>query len=249
MPAQRLQKILAQAGVASRRHSEDLIREGRVKVNGAVVSELGFQADAERDTIEVDGRPIVWTSARSYFLLYKPRGYLSTCFDPQGRKTVLELVPFVPGLHPVGRLDKDTSGLLLLTNDGALTEALTHPRHGVSKLYVAEVLGRPSPTALKALREGVPLEGGRTLPAAVELLEKRAESTVLAITLREGRNRQVRRMMEHVGHPVRRLERVAIGDLTAGDLSEGQFRALTAEEVQTLRRDARRGKARGGSRG
>ncbi len=241
MPAERLQKILARAGIASRRHSEELIRAGRVHVNGVVVDQLGAQADAETDRIEVDGRLVVVATTRAYYLLHKPRGYLSTCYDPQGRKTVLELVPYAPGLHPVGRLDRDTSGLLILTNDGAFTESLTHPRHGIAKTYLAEVKGRPSPGAIEQLRTGVKLEGGVTLPARLEIIERRKETTILTITIREGRNRQVRRMMEAVGHPVARLERVAIGNLTAGDLAPGKFRPLTDDEVAALRRGAKRG--------
>ena len=208
-----------------------------------MVDQLGAQADPEADRFEVDGKPIVVATTRAYYLLHKPRGYLSTCYDPQGRKTVLELVPYAPGLHPVGRLDRDTSGLLILTNDGAFTEALTHPRHGIAKTYVAEVKGRPGPGSIETLRTGVKLEGGVTLPARVEVLERRKETTVLAITIREGRNRQVRRMMEAVGHPVVRLERVAIGDLTAGDLAPAKFRTLTDDEVAALRRGAKRGPA------
>lgn len=243
MATERLQKILARAGIASRRHSETLIREGRVTVNGAVVDQLGAQADPDTDKIEVDGRPVVAPATQAYYLLHKPRGFLSTCYDPQGRKTVLELVPYAPGLHPVGRLDRDTSGLLILTNDGAFTEALTHPRHGIAKTYVAEVKGRPGPGAIEMLRTGVKLEGGTTLPARVETLEKHKDTTVVALTIREGRNRQVRRMMESIGHPVVRLERVAIGDLSAGELLPGKFRILADEEVAALKRGARKGQA------
>lgn len=249
MPNQRLQKILAQAGIASRRRSEELLRAGRVSVNGQVVSAMGTQADPERDHIEVDGQRVVLEVEPVYFLLRKPRGYLSTCYDPQGRKTVLELVPYIPGLHPVGRLDRDTTGLLILSNDGSFTQALTHPRHGISKTYVAQVRGRPTPTALQTLRSGVRLEGGLTLPARVELLEKRADASVLALTIREGRNRQVRRMLEAVGHPVIRLERVSIGNLGAGDLAEGQYRPLTSDEVRNLLQGAGQVKGRGGTRG
>lgn len=249
MPNQRLQKILAQAGIASRRRSEELLRAGRVSVNGQVVSAMGTQADPERDRIEVDGQRVVLEVEPVYFLLRKPRGYLSTCYDPQGRKTVLELVPYIPGLHPVGRLDRDTTGLLILSNDGSFTQALTHPRHGISKTYVAQVRGRPTPTALQTLRSGVRLEGGLTLPARVELLEKRADASVLALTIREGRNRQVRRMLEAVGHPVIRLERVSIGNLGAGDLAEGQYRPLTSDEVRNLLQGAGQVKGRGGTRG
>jgi pseudouridine synthase len=245
MPAERLQKILAQAGIASRRHSETLITEGRVTVNGAVVTALGTQADPEKDTITVDGRPVQLTAQKSYFLLHKPKGFLSTCFDPQGRKTVLELVPYAPGLHPVGRLDKDTSGLLLLTNDGSFTEALTHPRHGIRKTYLAEVKGRPNAQAIETLRKGVKLEGGVTLPAQVEVVERRLDTTTLAITIREGRNRQVRRMAEAVGHPVVKLERVAIGDITGQNLPAGQFRPLSAQEVSRLQQQAKKGRTHG----
>lgn len=248
MPTQRLQKILAQAGIASRRRSEELVCAGRVSVNGQVVNTLGAQADPACDRIEVDGQPVVLQAQSVYFLLRKPRGYLSTCYDPQGRKTVLELVPYVPGLHPVGRLDRDTTGLLILSNDGSFTQALTHPRHGVAKTYVADVRGRPTPTALQQLRTGVRLEGGLTLPAQVEMLEKRPDISRVALTIREGRNRQVRRMMEAVGHPVIRLERVAIDTLGAEDLREGQYRVLTPEEVQTLLRRAQ-SVGRGGARG
>lgn len=245
MPPERLQKILASAGIASRRHSEALIQAGRVSVNGEVVTTLGAKADPATDQICVDGRPIAIAPTRSYFLLNKPRGYLSTCFDPQGRKTVLELVPYTPGLHPVGRLDRDTSGLLILTNDGAFTEDLTHPRHGVPKTYLAEVKGRPETTAIERLRTGVRLEGGTTLPARVEVVERRKDTTVLAITIREGRNRQVRRMADAVGHAVVRLERVAIGSLTAEGLTPGKFRPLTEAEVAQLRKGAKKGGAHG----
>jgi 23S rRNA pseudouridine2605 synthase len=245
MSAERLQKLLAQAGIASRRHAEEMIKAGRVAVNGTVVKELGVKADPATDTIAVDGKAVTVHTAKSYFLLNKPMGYLSTCYDPQGRKTVLELVPYAPGLHPVGRLDKDTSGLLILTNDGDFTEALTHPRHGISKTYLAEVKGRPNAQAIETLRKGVKLEGGMTLPAKVELLDRRKDTTVVLITIREGRNRQVRRMAEAVGHPVVKLERVAIGDMDAQGLPPGQFRALGADEVAHLRKSAKRGKPHG----
>jgi 23S rRNA pseudouridine2605 synthase len=245
MAAERLQKLLAQAGLASRRHAEEMIKAGRVSVNGQVVSALGAKADPETDTIAVDGKPVTIQTRKSYFLLNKPVGYLSTCYDPQGRKTVLELVPYAPGLHPVGRLDKDTSGLLILTNDGDFTEALTHPRHGIAKTYMAEVKGRPQAQAIDTLRRGVKLEGGMTLPARVEVLDRRKDTTVLLISIREGRNRQVRRMAEAVGHPVVKLERVAIGDMGAGELAPGQFRALNSEEVAILRRQAKKGQPHG----
>ena len=245
MPAERLQKILAQAGIASRRHSEALIQAGRVAVNGTVVTVLGTQADPEKDTITVDGREVRLAAEKSYFLLHKPKGFLSTCYDPEGRKTVLELVPYVPGLHPVGRLDKDTSGLLILTNDGDFTEALTHPRHGIRKTYLAEVKGRPTPAAIETLRKGVKLDGTLTQPAQVEILERHKDTTLLAITIREGRNRQVRRMAEAVGNPVVKLERVSIDELTGQDLPAGQFRRLSPQEVTQLLSHAKKGRGHG----
>ncbi|MNS25735.1 Ribosomal large subunit pseudouridine synthase B [compost metagenome] len=245
MAAERLQKLLAQAGLASRRHAEEMIKAGRVSVNGQVVDQLGAKADPATDTIAVDGKPVAFQQRKSYFLLNKPAGFLSTCFDPQGRKTVLELVPYAPGLHPVGRLDKETSGLLILTNDGDFTEALTHPRHGIAKSYMAEVKGRPTAQAIETLRKGVKLEGGMTLPARVEVLDRRKDTTLILIAIREGRNRQVRRMAEAVGHPVVKLERVAIGELDAGGLAPGQFRTLSEDEVAHLRRQAKKGKPHG----
>lgn len=245
MALERLQKLLAQAGLASRRHAEEMIKAGRVTVNGVVADQLGAKADPEKDAIALDGKPVTFSQTKSYFLLNKPVGYLSTCYDPQGRKTVLELVPYAPGLHPVGRLDKDTAGLLILTNDGDFTEALTHPRHGIAKSYLAEVKGRPSAQAIETLRKGVKLEGGMTLPAKVDVFDRRKDTTLLMIAIREGRNRQVRRMAEAIGHPVVKLERVAIGDLTAAELAVGQFRSLSADEVALLRRQTKKGKAHG----
>jgi 23S rRNA pseudouridine2605 synthase len=245
LSTQRLQKILAQAGVASRRHSETLILEGRITVNGEVIKELGAKADPQTDAITVDGRRIEPNPVYRYFLLNKPRGVLSTCYDPEGRKTVLEYVPFTPGLHPVGRLDRDTSGLLILSNDGAFTEILTHPRHGVPKTYLALLTGKPGPQAIETLRKGVRLEGGLTRPTQVEVLERRPDSTLLAITLKEGRNRQIRRMAEAVGHPVLTLERVAIGELSAVGLQAGKCRPLTQAEIHSLKRASQKGKTDG----
>jgi pseudouridine synthase len=250
---QRLQKILSQAGVASRRAAERLIADGRVSVNGSTVTEMGSKADAETDDIRVDGRRLHGPERKRYILLNKPAGYVSTRSDPQRRRTVLDLLAGVREyVYPVGRLDYDTEGLLLLTNDGDLAARLTHPRHGIERSYEARVAGMPDEKALRQLRDGIPLDGRRTLPADVEVLNARLGKSkdapprrpeapprrregVLQITIREGRNRQVRRMLEAVGHPVRELARTRIGPLSDRRLKPGAWRDLTPEEVTTLR--------------
>jgi 23S rRNA pseudouridine2605 synthase len=243
--AVRLQKILSQAGVASRRAAERLIVEGRVTVNGQVVRELGTKADLSRDDIRVDGRRIKSLERPRHILLYKPVGYVTTRSDPQRRPTVIDLVGGVREyVYPVGRLDYDTEGLLLLTNDGALAAGLSHPRHGVERTYEVHVTGTPDEQALERLRHGVPLDGRFTLKADVKLLSARraARHGVLMITIREGRNRQIRRMCEAVGHPVRALARVRIGPLTDRRLKPGQWRDLTADEVRALKKAVVRGR-------
>lgn len=233
---ERLQKIMAQAGVASRRKCEELITEGRVRVNGEIVRELGYKADPQRDRIEVDGQEIA-REANVYFLLYKPTGYITSVTDPQGRRTVLDLMKGVGArIYPVGRLDYDTSGLLLLTNDGEFANYITHPRYELDKVYEAVVRGRLEDVALRKLREGVMLEDGVTSPAEAECLtiDARRGTSVLRLTIHEGRNRQVRRMCEAVGHPVMQLKRVRLGFLTLDGLREGEYRALTAQEVEKL---------------
>jgi len=237
----RLQKLLSMAGVASRRVAETLIVQGRVTVNGEAVTELGAKADPAQDEVRVDGRRVKVAVRRRYLLLNKPRGYVCTRSDPEGRPTVMALIASqVAGeyLYPVGRLDYDSEGLLLVTNDGDLTAALTHPRHGVEREYEARVRGVPDPRALARLRRGVTLDGHRTAPADARLrqvVEGRGQS-VISLTIREGRNRQVRRMCEAVGLPIVRLRRVRIGPLTDTRLKPGQVRALTAREVDALRR-------------
>jgi 23S rRNA pseudouridine2605 synthase len=229
--AERLQKVLARAGLGSRRACEELIADGRVRVNG-VVAELGARADPEHDVVEVDGVPVGVRSGLVHYLLNKPPGVVTTASDPQGRPTVVELVPSDPRVFPVGRLDADTEGLLLLTNDGDLAHRVTHPSHGVEKEYLAEVEGTPSRGALRQLRQGVELEDGVTAPAKVGLLG----DGVVRLTIHEGRKRQVRRMCAAVGHPVRRLVRVRIGPVTDGRLQPGEWRALTQAEVRSLER-------------
>jgi pseudouridine synthase len=234
----RLQKILSQAGISSRRAAEKLMAEGRVSVNGTTIFELGTKADPAKDDIRVDGRRIKAAERPRYILLNKPRGYVTTRSDEKRRKTVLDLLGGVREyVYPVGRLDYDTEGLLLLTNDGDLAAALTHPRHGVERTYEARVAGMPDERALEKLRNGVPLDGKRTLPAQVILLNsgRRDADGVVLITITEGRNRQVRRMLEAVGHPVDRLKRTKIGPLADRKLPVGAWRDLSAEEVNRLK--------------
>jgi pseudouridine synthase len=242
----RLQKILSQAGVSSRRAAEKLMAEGRVSVNGKTIFELGTKADPATDDIRVDGRRIKAAERPRYILLNKPRGYVTTRSDEKRRKTVLDLLVGVREyVYPVGRLDYDTEGLLLLTNDGDLAAALTHPRHGVERTYEARVAGMPDERALEKLRKGVPLDGKRTLPASVILLNggRRDADGIVLMTITEGRNRQVRRMLEAVGHPVDRLKRTKIGPLADRKLPVGAWRDLTAEEVRRLRAASRRDEA------
>ena len=238
---ERLQKILSQAGIASRRASEQLMLEGRVAVNGVTVRELGTKADPARDDIRVDGRRIKIAERRRYLLLNKPRGYVTTRSDPQRRPTVLDLLRGVREyVYPVGRLDYDSEGLLLLTNDGDLAAQLTHPSHGIARVYEARVLGVPDAHDLDRLSRGLVVDGRRTQPADVTLAPTRrgAGGATLVITIREGRNRQVRKMCEAIGHPVDQLRRIAIGPITDQRLKVGSWRDLTEGEVAKLRRAA-----------
>lgn len=231
----RLQKVLAEAGVASRRAAEEIIRAGRVKVDGRVVSEMGAKADPDTSRIEVDGH-LIRAERKVYFLLYKPVGYVTTKRDPLGRRTVLDLLPGIKErIFPVGRLDYDTAGVLLLTNDGDLAHALLHPRHGIEKTYRARVKGIPSAETLQALRRGIILSDGPTAPAHLSLLAVDADSAWLEITIREGRNRQIRRMGEAVGHPVFELIRTHLAFLTLKGLVPGRYRPLQPAEVTRLK--------------
>jgi 23S rRNA pseudouridine2605 synthase len=232
---ERLQKVLARAGVGSRRTNEMLIAEGRVTVNGEVAV-LGRRVDPGRDRVALDGVPVVVDATVVHWMLNKPAGYVTTAHDTHGRPTVLDLVPGEPRVFPVGRLDLETEGLLLLTNDGDLAQLLTHPRHGVEKEYFVEVEGKPSPAALRRLREGVELDDGPTLPARARIVQESPAltTTALAIVVKEGRKRMVRRMCATVGHPVVRLARTRIGPLRDPRLAPGTWRALTTEEVRAL---------------
>jgi 23S rRNA pseudouridine2605 synthase len=233
---ERLQKLIAAAGLASRREAERWISAGRVTVNGEPAA-LGDSADPACDRVEVDGHPLLVDEQKYYVLLNKPVGYVTTLSDPEGRPVVTDLVRDVPArLHPVGRLDLTTEGLLLLTNDGELTHRLAHPRHEVEKTYLVRLRGALSAAAQRRLAEGVILEDGLTAPARVEKVRATGSHTWLEITIREGRNRQVRRMCEAVGHPVSRLKRIRLAFLELGALPAGKYRILSAAEVARLKR-------------
>ncbi|MDR1397072.1 MAG: rRNA pseudouridine synthase [Desulfarculales bacterium] len=236
---ERLQKILARAGLASRRGAETLISAGRVAVDGQVITSLGSKADPRRQTVSVDGKPVEG-QAYHYWMINKPAGFVSTRSDPQGRPTVLSLAPEpLRGLlYPVGRLDIDSEGLVLLTNDGSLAYRLMHPRFKVAKLYQAWIAGQPEEAALERLRRGVMINGRPSAPAVITLLETGAFRSHLRLVLFEGRKREIRLMCRAAGHPVLRLIRLAIGPLELGDLAPGAGRALSRKEKADLRAGA-----------
>jgi 23S rRNA pseudouridine2605 synthase len=230
---ERLQKILARAGVASRRAAERAIAEGRVSVNGSVVTQLGSKADAHSDAIRVDGRLLRPAAAPVYFLLNKPKGVVSTRHDPEGRMTVMDLVPRVAGLFPVGRLDVTTEGLILLTNDGAFAEQVAHPRYEVARVYHAKVRGVPDAATLAKLRKGVRVVGELLACDRVRVVEADRHAWV-ELEIHEGKHHEVKRLLEAVGHPVSKLKRVGIGPLTTRGLKPGAFRELTPHELRRL---------------
>lgn len=233
---ERLQKVIAHAGVASRRKAEELMAEGRVKVNGKTVKELGVKVSPS-DRIEVDGIPLE-REEPVYFLLYKPRGVISAVSDDKGRKVVTDFFEGIKQrIYPVGRLDYDTSGILILTNDGEFANFLMHPSNEIEKVYVAKLKGIPSKEKMKSLQRGIMLEDGKTAPAKTKLLsmDKKKQTAIVEISIHEGRNRQVRRMFEAIGHPVLKLKRERYGFLTLQGLSAGDARELTAHEVKRLR--------------
>lgn len=239
--AERIAKYLARAGVASRRASEDLVAAGRVSVNGEIIGSPGTKVVAGVDEVRVDDAVVSPPEELVYVMLNKPMGVMTTLDDPQGRPTVADYIPAgMPRLFPVGRLDYTTTGLLLLTNDGELAHLMMHPRHHVPKLYYAVVDGVPDASDLTHLRRGVQLDDGMTAPAGARVVQVRERTAAVEITLREGRKRQVRRMLSAIGHPVISLSRTAYGPITLGDLSEGAVRLLSAEEVDALRASARR---------
>ena len=230
---ERLQKILSRAGVASRRAAEKMILERRVSLNGETVTELGTRADLGVDDIRVDGVRVKAPQAPVYLLLNKPKGVVTTRRDPEGRPTVMDFVPKLPGLFPVGRLDVTTEGLLLLTSDGAFAERVSHPRYEVPRVYHAKVRGLPEPATLERLRRGVRVLGQMMKVDRARVLES-ANNSWIEVALHEGRNHEVKRMLEAVGHPVSKLKRVAIGPLTAVGLKPGEFRSLTPAEIRRL---------------
>jgi 23S rRNA pseudouridine2605 synthase len=237
---ERLNKLLAHAGVASRRQCEALIRAGRVAVDGEVVRDLGTKVDPAKQRISVDGQPIR-AERPVYWLVHKPRGYLCTNRDPARRPLAIDLVPQVSQrVYTVGRLDEDSEGLLLLTNDGDLANRLMHPRYGVEKTYLVQVAGSPTPEELQKLLSGVWLSEGHVRAKRVKRLKKQGASTWLRIVLNEGKNREIRRMLARLGHKVMRLQRIAIGPVGLGDLRSGRARRLSGPEVEALRRGSQR---------
>jgi len=242
----RINKFLAACGLGSRRKVEEIVLAGRVTLNGSPVTDLSTFVEPGRDRVTVDGRAARLPAGHTYYLLHKPEGIMTTARDPEGRSTVLQLVPARPRVFPVGRLDRETSGALLLTDDGALAHRILHPRYGVEKEYIAVVEGTITDQATLALREGVLLEGERrpTAPAQVEVLDRKNKRSRLRVIVHEGRNRQVRRMLEAVGYPVLQLRRERIGPVRLGNLDAGVFRVLTPNEVTALRRETARPRPR-----
>jgi len=234
---ERLQKILAKAGIASRREAERMLMEGRVSVNGKVVETLGLKADPFKDHIRVDGKKLTHVEPKVILLLNKPRGYLSTVRDPKGRPTVLDLLKDVKWrIYPVGRLDFDAEGLLLLTNDGDLANLLSHPRFSIPKTYLVKVRGIPDEKKLTRLKRGVMLEDGQAKAVSCNLIRQREKNSWVRVVVTEGRNRLIKRMFSAIGHPVLKLKRIEYGPVRLGDLPFGQYRYLNSEEMEKLKR-------------
>jgi 23S rRNA pseudouridine2605 synthase len=232
---ERLQKILAGAGIASRRRAEEYIRQGRVKVDGQLVQEMGLRVDPRRQRIEFDGKLVATRETPVYLLLNKPRGYLSTLSDPQGRPIITDLLPGVDArVFPVGRLDLDSEGALLLTNDGELAQQILHPSYEVKKTYIARVAGKPEADRLRELEEGIVIEGKRTWPAQLKLLAAEPTGSTFEVIIHEGRKRQIRKMFAAIGHPVLQLKRIAYGNLKLGNLPVGKFRLLTPLDLERI---------------
>lgn len=230
----RIQKFMAQCGVASRRKSEELIQKGLVQINGVTIREPGFPVDPEKDEIIVAGKKLA-TAAKIYIMINKPQGVLSTSEDTHGRQRVLDLVPIQDRLYTVGRLDMDTEGLLLLTNDGDLTFHLTHPSHEFVKTYVGLVKGCPDQSSLESFCHGMAIEDYRTAPATIKILKKYQDTSLLEMQIHEGKKRQIRKMCAAMGYPIIHLKRVAVGDLTLGNLKPGQWRYLNNDEITYLK--------------
>jgi len=231
----RLQKYMALCGVASRRKAEELILAGKVKVNGKVITELGVKIDEEKDVVFYNGQVIKKDENLVYYMINKPMGVVSTASDEQGRRNVVDLIKTEHRVYPVGRLDIDTSGLLLLTNDGDLTYKLTHPKHEVAKIYVAKIEGTPSDTEMNQFRNGLAIEDYVTSEAKIDIVRKFDDNSIVKIEIHEGKNRQVRKMCEKIGHKVLKLRRIRIGNLSIGELKPGEYRKLTNRELEYLR--------------
>jgi 23S rRNA pseudouridine2605 synthase len=238
MEFERLQKYIAGSGVTSRRKAEELILSGLVKVNGITVTELGTKIDPDKDVVTVDNKIISEVREHIYIKLYKPEGYVTTVKDQFNRKTVLDLIDIKDRIYPIGRLDYSTSGLLLLTNDGDLANKLIHPRYHIFKTYIAETEGRISDESIKNLKTGVMIDSGKTAPAKVKLLKYMNNKSLVQISIYEGKNRQVRKMLESVGHSVRSLKRVSFGEINLDDLTVGSWKYLSREEIVFLKGNA-----------
>ncbi|KXG76841.1 pseudouridine synthase [Thermotalea metallivorans] len=232
----RLQKYIAQSGIASRRKAEELIRSGKVKVNGVVIENMGAVIDPSSDVITVDDKIVKIEEKKVYIMLHKPEGFVTTVSDEFNRPAVIDLVKDIKErIYPVGRLDYDTSGLLLMTNDGDLTYRLTHPKHEIPKTYIAKVRGHLAQSAQKKFRQGIDIGGYITAPASLEVLKLERDTSVVKVVIHEGKNRQIRRMFDHLGHPVVSLKRVAIGKLNIDQLPRGKWRCLSPKEVAYLK--------------
>ncbi|OGQ96586.1 MAG: pseudouridine synthase [Deltaproteobacteria bacterium RIFOXYD12_FULL_57_12] len=232
---ERLQKILARAGIASRRTAEEYIKQGRVRIDGQIVTDMGIRVDPSRHRIDFDGRPIAAAEKKIYLLLNKPKGYVTTLRDPEGRPVVTSLLMGIAGrLFPVGRLDMDTEGALLLTNDGDLAQRILHPSYEVRKTYVAKVVGQPDQQKLDQLSQGIMLEGRRTWPAKLRVLARTKQDSTIEIIIHEGRKRQVRLMFAAIGHRVIDLKRTAYGNLQIGGLPSGKYRLLSREDLDLI---------------
>ena len=233
---ERLQKYMARCGIASRRKAEEIILQGHVKVNGIIVKELGSKVDPEKDEITVYGKIIYEKEEHIYIKLYKPEGYITTVKDQFNRKTVLDLINIKERIYPIGRLDYDTSGLLLLTDDGDLANKLMHPKYRIFKTYEVELKGSIKKESINILRKGVLIDGYKTAPAKVKLLKQTQNNTSVQISIHEGKNRQVRKMFEAVGNKVIKLKRISFGNIGLGQLKPGQWKYLTVDEVSFLKR-------------
>lgn len=233
----RLQKLIAEAGICSRRKAEEFIAQGMVSVNGRTVTEMGTKVDPQKDIVRIEGRQISIKPKKTTLLLYKPKGYITSMSDPQGRPTIRKFVDKIPfRLFPIGRLDFNTEGLLLITNDGDLAQALSHPKHKIEKIYLVKVQKIPTKQELQQLRKGVKLEDGKTAPCQVSLISSTKSNCWLEIVLTEGKNRQIRRMLEAIGYNVLKLRRVGIAFLTPEGLAPGDFRELSTKEIQALKK-------------